>query len=437
VLHSITIVLWVLIVTAVTSEGYQYPQQRHAQEDLDGLASHQPDAETSDRPPRAIISPFSVTLRKTVNALSYQQLESVRTAMENIVTDYIRSISSSGSNSTDSTPKLQYVLFGEISQDFLDEIDATYVSVNLGVASYDRNPIPESNQVNAWVSTSLQTNLIPALHDVGFSSDIESVSVSLQRPPAPTTQSTTPTQAPKPSANNVAANNEEEESQKSSNESNELRGMYAGITGGAIALVITASIMLAWSHRRRKRQMVEIENMGPVFINSFSKEMQNDDEEQQQQQHHQQEQHRPAPGERSVAADSESDWTVATEAGDSTALKSIHPNPTTPITVPPDDKEFVFSESFQRDRPVNISKDMLTGAFSGRAIVNNNARGSMYQSESVLQPSHFSASQERRVRSRHRWSAEMDEQNALVFESAYENGSSDRRKPGPENSDVQ
>jgi hypothetical protein len=422
------IILFVLIVTAVPSTGDQNPPQRRrrrAQGD-DGLA--QQSAE-SDRPPRVIISPFSVTLRKTKNALSNPQLESIRTAMENIVTDYIRAIPRSSSNSTsnESTPKLQYVLFGEISQDFLDEIDATYVSVNLGVASYDRHPIPDSNQVNAWVSTSLQTNLIPALHEIGFSSDMESVSISLQVPPSPPAQSASPTPAPPtPSTNNVSANKDKEESQKASNESNQLRGMYAGITVGAVVLVIAASVMLAWSHRRRKRQMVEIENMGPVFINSFSKEIQDGGDEEQQPPQPPQEQHRPGPGERSVAADSESDWTVATEAGDSMALKSIHPIPTAPITVHPNDKEFVFSESFQRDRPVNISKDMLTGAFSGRAIVNTtNARG--YQSESVLQPSHFSASQERRVRSRHRLS-EADEQHALVFESAYENGSSDQRK---------
>lgn len=109
---------------------------------------------------------------------------------------------------------------------------------------------------------------------------------------------------------------------------------------------------------------------------------------------------------RSVA-DSESEWTVATEAGDSMALKSVFAasssagsllkmGPTTSSNQQPQDPlGLALSESFERDRQVAITKDMLTGQWSGR-INSRGANGA--QSESVLQPSHFSASQERRVR---------------------------------------
>jgi len=92
---------------------------------------------------------------------------------------------------------------------------------------------------------------------------------------------------------------------------------------------------------------------------------------------------------RSVAA-SESSWTVNTEAGDSTALKSIPHNSSVDLW---QGLPMVSPESFEYDRPVNLRKDMLTSAWSGRMPTNPGVK-----SDSVLQPSHFSASQERRRR---------------------------------------
>ena len=85
---------------------------------------------------------------------------------------------------------------------------------------------------------------------------------------------------------------------------------------------------------------------------------------------------------------------------DSMALKSIFPNggmltKTGHQAGSSDHAGLVLSESFQRDRQVAITKDMLTGHWSGR-IHNRGSVGP--HSESVFQPSHFSASQERRVR---------------------------------------
>jgi hypothetical protein len=117
---------------------------------------------------------------------------------------------------------------------------------------------------------------------------------------------------------------------------------------------------------------------------------------------------------RSMAEMSDSDFTVSTEAGDSAALKSIGGGGGTSggyggggggagssyfarfgggggrdMTVPP----MVTAESFEHDRQVSLRKDMLTSPWSGRMP---SIRTS--QQESVLQPSHFTASQERRLR---------------------------------------
>lgn len=125
-------------------------------------------------------------------------------------------------------------------------------------------------------------------------------------------------------------------------------------------------------------------------------------------------------------AGSVSDFTVKTEAGDTTVLKTI--NHQQIMAVVP---AMINSESFERERPVNLRKDMLTSAWSGRA----NAKRTSHN-ESVLQPSHFTASHERRVRRQEQdvdvdqsWNPEEDSvdvgSNAspFVFEQAHESPS--------------
>jgi hypothetical protein len=95
-------------------------------------------------------------------------------------------------------------------------------------------------------------------------------------------------------------------------------------------------------------------------------------------------------------AGSESEWTVATEAGDSMAIKSIHPNAGLIAPNSPNTSALMLSESFERDRQVAITKDMLTGQWSGK--VTNQKMGATTSTESVLQPSYFSAEMERQAR---------------------------------------
>jgi hypothetical protein len=80
-------------------------------------------------------------------------------------------------------------------------------------------------------------------------------------------------------------------------------------------------------------------------------------------------------------AESESSWTMGTEMGDSIAVQSVATHPSIGA---------VSTESFEHDRQVYIQKDMLTTTWSGQ-----NATGSgSGRTESVLQPSHFTASTE-------------------------------------------
>lgn len=103
-------------------------------------------------------------------------------------------------------------------------------------------------------------------------------------------------------------------------------------------------------------------------------------------------------------AESDSSWTVATETGDSAAVHSIATNPSQ-YTAP----GVVASESFENDRQPYLQKDMLTTQWSGQ----NMAAGTL-PTESVLQPSHFSALQERR---RKQWTDNDEAPRPFIFTS--------------------
>jgi hypothetical protein len=109
-----------------------------------------------------------------------------------------------------------------------------------------------------------------------------------------------------------------------------------------------------------------------------------------------------------------SDWTVPSEPGDTMALPD---EPFTPpravvtthraASVPPPqevttlDNNLVLAptESFERERPVLVQKDMMTSAWSnsrGTQQLHHHHQRTTSVGESVLQPSHFRASAERR-----------------------------------------
>jgi hypothetical protein len=99
----------------------------------------------------------------------------------------------------------------------------------------------------------------------------------------------------------------------------------------------------------------------------------------------------PGPDSRSVA-DMESEWIAGTEAGNSKALKLLIPPPVAAVPTLRHPEPCVLSESFESNCPVHVTKDKFTGVSKLRAS------SEAAQSDSVLLPSYFSASQVRRVR---------------------------------------
>lgn len=103
-------------------------------------------------------------------------------------------------------------------------------------------------------------------------------------------------------------------------------------------------------------------------------------------------------------AESESSWTMATEMGDSAAVRSIASN-LSQYSAP----AVVAAESFEHERQVYLQKDMLTTQWSG-----HNVPAGALPTESVLQPSHFSPSQERQ---RKQWTDNDESPRPFIFAS--------------------
>ena len=95
---------------------------------------------------------------------------------------------------------------------------------------------------------------------------------------------------------------------------------------------------------------------------------------------------------KSVGAGSESSFTIGSEAGDSIGLKTASFQK---FDAPP----MVAKESFEHDRRVTLRKDMLTSTWVGQVTPTGSSQGRPGQIESVLEPSHFTASEERRTAS--------------------------------------
>jgi hypothetical protein len=318
---------------------------------------------------------------------------------------------------------------------------STTLTLSSGVASFlGGGLVPSEDQVNIWVQEAIDTSLVQYLREQG--TDFYYVGESTFVVPQPT-----PVSLPESSSNATSRSN---------------TGMLVGVAVACVVAVALLGMLVARRHfgllggskggRRMFDQELDSVNgsdnskkaggdadtvnesyetdgspsrKGPSNSPGFNGgaagfESSRQRIEQMQQQTMEQEHVYDAD------AGSVSDFTVKTEAGDTTALKTI--NAKQIMAVVP---AMINSESFERERPVNLRKDMLTSAWSGRA----NAKRTSHN-ESVLQPSHFTASHERRVRRQEQdfdpdpsWNPEDNSvgggSNAspFVFEQAHESAS--------------
>ena len=378
-------------------------------------------------PARVMVEPFVLTLVGSSQSLDSTELDDLLAIMEQTVYEYAREqLPSDGERralQSSQYGELRWVKFNDVTQEYDQTMQTINVTVGTGIFSYVEYPIPTEAQANKWIHESLESNLLSALEDSSTFGAISNAYLesSTEPPEDPDPVDTTPDEE-KPSST--------QDNQSANGGAAHKIPVLVGSLGGAAAVLLVIALLVV---KTRRKSQVEIQDLDRVDGNqpkrsprsspSADDVFTNGEAPRRR---------RSLDGGRSLAG-SESDWTVATEAGDSTALKSIHAKSLLlgQSSGLKSGVQMALSESFERDRQIAISKDMLTSMWSG--AVQRGGRNDNIQSESVLKPSHFSASQERRVRraaatSSHSSSPaldsssissdEGDDTSALVFEQA-------------------
>ena len=303
---------------------------------------------------RVRVSPFTILLEGTIHEFSQEDLNDLHRLVESTMEAYIQ-------------PKdndLRYVLMGDISSDTPEVVD-----MGVGVVSFaGRGDEPSPDQVNTWVEEAINANLASYLQNSEEFYYITDAAYYDPNARQPLPGGLTRGEAPVSSGSDAGA------------------GLYVGVT---LACVLSVLLVALFVQKKRRRAMAyeDEAKQQEIGASPARTEVSRDS--------------LPSPmvpipslsmTDDSIVNDSDSEWTVNTEAGDSAVLQSVLPTP------PP----IVAAESF--DRPVHLRKDMLTSAWSGRAP---SAR--QPQSESVLKPSHFSVA------------TESSSRQGFIFQQANEN----------------
>lgn len=354
---------------------------------------------------RVVITDFDVIVTPTPFSFTQSDLNALHSTLEAVVWNQIQSKQEEFPYGT----TLQDVLLGNIIS-IPEEEDVTRLKFSGGRVNFGGSSTPSVGDVNGWVKYAVDNYYVTALQNTQFyyiESSTHLMDGQSYVPPAPIVQE--PSTSPQGSSTNNA-------------------GAIAGSIIAVAVVCLLAAMFLV--HRRSRRMSNYMEQHNPSKEHLDGLAFAEDDE-----------------GEGATAlnvsvdsltprktplspvvavpddgksiAGSESDFTVNTEAGDSAAIKSLAPGAYTAVSA-----SRVATESFERERPVNLRKDMLTSSWSaGRVFGLGPLRTN--QNESVLAPSHFSASEERQVRMQMHGNDEgsnnsENSKDSLVFEQANE-----------------
>jgi hypothetical protein len=345
----------------------QYPLRSRADEKQ--TKEHRRDNELSndnlsndnELPNNAVLfGDFQLILAKTPNELDDSSLDELHQEMEDVISSYIADEKAAEFPSTDT--ELSYVFLGDMNDRFGNQ--QTTLTFNSGGVAGFKGVAPSEDQVEMWVKEALEGKLIDALSATG-QFYIYSVYLSDRTTVSTVVRGEEPNLEPDDSPEFVviassAAGAVVCVALLAVYLNGKQRGNESVIPGAATAKSMTDSAGRSWSQ----------ESTLQIDTAAFSTQPEN------------------FRSSGASVAGSESSFTVNTEAGDSTALKSLHTNRGPAPVV-----EALSSESFERDLRVKLRKDMLTSSWMSQA-----RSGRAIQMESVLKPSHFSASQEQRER---------------------------------------
>ena len=356
--------------------------------------------DTYQAPPRVLVDPFLITLVGTARALTVTEQDDLLDILQETVYDYAVQ-----QQTADGGPTLRWIGFNDVTQEHNQALQSLDFTVGAGIFSYSDYPVPSQATVDGLVREALEMNLMSELQQHPTFSVLSNAYFEFLVEPSVDEGiddgdgdggSEGDGGGSGGGGGTVTPIYDRAIEDGSSGSSDNMIPIIAGSVAGAVVVSLVVIALLAF--RRRRKGQVEIEDLDRLDVDKevgadgmAGRGVYTNDQ--------------GGPPNRAddgrSRADSESDWTVATEAGDSTALKSLHNNKSlaNPQTIGTGTIPMSFAESFERDRQIAISKDMLTGLWSGAVSPGQrNGRNDNTQSESVLQPSHFSASQERRVR---------------------------------------
>ena len=361
--------------------------------------------------------------------------------------------------------EIELIKFGGAKQVYISDYEVILVKFDFGIAQFESLPVPNAAIINEWIETAFTTKLLPNLKSIYPTSTftlLENISYGLQYPQNPPLLFPNDTSTSNSSNNgtyfadddsNIGENATGTSSNSSESSSRTNIPLIAGVAAGAAACMMFIILGLVTKQRRDTNRKGSTRELTHSTLD-FNDQPPPSKKSKKQPRLHGTKSAETSPSSskgggnnnnkvdmtdvRSLA-DSESEWTVATEAGDSMALKNIAASlnsnnadgpGTTSKSASTNDRQInlILSESFERDRTVAITKDMLTGQWSGR--VSNHRGGASHhqqQSESVLQPSHFTASHERRARKA---------QRAAAAATAATSGSNTAPMPDRETSSV-
>lgn len=327
---------------------------------------------------RILFGSFEQILAKTPVELSFREVDDIHAIMSEVIQSHVEeklAVESSEARTT-TQAELTYLFLGNMFVTFRNE-QTTLSFPSGGVAAFASSntaSIPTVAQLNTWVREALETNLLPALHSTSQFRNIEYAAYLTDR-----TNNDTPSQVKR--------------GDDSLNDENLGAGVIAGSTvAGAVLLVGVVALFV-----KQRQQLRKDDSIKPVPLENIlsdEEELQHSPPRRPTEDRGEHPQVLAAPS-RSIPHNassgasivSESSFTVTTEAGDSQAVKSLKSGTgpsTNRMLIPP-------TESFEKDvrRRVHLQKDMLTSTWIAPA-----AAGRAIQMESVLQPSHFTASGE-------------------------------------------
>jgi hypothetical protein len=482
ILGLVLLFTWNVPVTADSQEGaidYAITHERRLRNlQTSAPVNYNDDTVINDTVRRVLINPYNVTLTgsTTSNVFGQSNLNDLYEIQERVIVSYIQGVQN--------VSTLGYVLLGDITSSLANDT-TTVLNMRTGKALFQKRQstdvLPDESTLNAWIAAAINQYFAPALQQTTQYSYISSASYGSDSSLIAANNGTTST----PTGNVSGIVNQPTNSNSSHSNAPPV-GVIAGSCLGVVAVAGLLAMLLVNNQQKRSTKVDYIEQhnskdestlfpaeqaqddlqnifgsasddvgdsksvvssvpsgislalahihrgmvSSPSVLSTSSASTDHSDPT------------GGSPPRQMVAGrpgilgaapmlldndnrstdGNESDFTVNTEAGDSLAVKSI------PARHPPsqyqlhhaDSMTAMERESFERDRPASIQKDMLTTTWSGLTQPISNCKP---QSESVLAPSHITASEERMARLERKPSNSRDD-GLLVFEQASQDSHS-------------